>query len=284
MELGGVTLDLSSPPFEFWGLCLGLIVAYTVALRRYGPSMVGRPDVAVATGRQKFAFVSGVVALFAVSGTPFHAIGEQALYSVHMTEHMVHAFVVAPLLLLGTPAWLFRLVLRWGPARWVATRIGRPLIAAVIFNVALALLHWPAVVDFMITDTQFHGASHLLWIVAAVTMWLPVLSPDPTLVPRLEPPARMGYIFVQSILPTVPSAMLTFGEKPMYQRYDEFDRMFGISAVHDMQLAGLIMKIGVGFLLWGIITVTFFRWANREERNDHMPVAPPATPLDVHPA
>jgi hypothetical protein len=30
-------------------------------------------------------------------------------------------------------------------------------------------------------------------------------------------------------------------------------------------IAGLIMKIGGGFLLWGIITVMFFRWHAREE-------------------
>ena len=33
-----------------------------------------------------------------------------------------------------------------------------------------------------------------------------------------------------------------------------------------MTIAGLIMKIGGGFLLWAIIAVMFFRWAAAEER------------------
>ena len=34
----------------------------------------------------------------------------------------------------------------------------------------------------------------------------------------------------------------------------------------DQLVAGLIMKIGGGLLLWGVITVIFFKWAGTEER------------------
>ena len=37
----------------------------------------------------------------------------------------------------------------------------------------------------------------------------------------------------------------------------------GRSALDDMQIAGLIMKIGVGLLLWALITIIFFRWTAR---------------------
>jgi hypothetical protein len=33
-------------------------------------------------------------------------------------------------------------------------------------------------------------------------------------------------------------------------------------------VAGLIMKIGAGLLLWTIIAVVFFKWAADEERKD----------------
>ena len=41
-----------------------------------------------------------------------------------------------------------------------------------------------------------------------------------------------------------------------------------MSALTDMQIAGLIMKIGVGFTFGLIITIVFFRWYNAEEAPD----------------
>ena len=48
--------------------------------------------------------------------------------------------------------------------------------------------------------------------------------------------------------------------------YEHVPHLFGLSTLEDQQLAGLIMKIGAGLLLWAIIAVVFFRWAAEEER------------------
>jgi hypothetical protein len=37
-----------------------------------------------------------------------------------------------------------------------------------------------------------------------------------------------------------------------------------LDAAQDQQIAGLVMKVGGGFLLWGVIAVLFFRWASEE--------------------
>jgi putative membrane protein len=42
--------------------------------------------------------------------------------------------------------------------------------------------------------------------------------------------------------------------------------LYGLSTLQDQQLAGLIMKIAAGLLLWMVIAVVFFRWAAEEER------------------
>jgi len=44
-----------------------------------------------------------------------------------------------------------------------------------------------------------------------------------------------------------------------------------ISATEDQMIAGLIMKVGGGLLLWGIITVIFFRWNAKEQRDEVEP-------------
>ncbi len=67
-------------------------------------------------------------------------------------------------------------------------------------------------------------------------------------------------------MPTVPASFLTFGASPLYKFYEHVPHLFGLSTLDDQQIAGLIMKIGAGLLLWMVIAVVFFRWAAEEER------------------
>ena len=45
-------------------------------------------------------------------------------------------------------------------------------------------------------------------------------------------------------------------------------RLWGLSAGEDQRIAGLLMKLGGGLLLWVVIAVLFFRWHSAEEAND----------------
>jgi putative membrane protein len=89
------------------------------------------------------------------------------------------------------------------------------------------------------------------------------MSPLPEL-PPLTPPVQMLYLFVQSLVPMIPASFLTFGHQPLYHVYTTFPRVFGISALTDQLIAGLIMKIVGGLILWGFIATIFFRWERRE--------------------
>jgi putative membrane protein len=64
----------------------------------------------------------------------------------------------------------------------------------------------------------------------------------------------------------VPASFLTFGSAPLYKYYVGLPHLWGLSTLEDQQVAGLIMKIGAGVLLWALIAVFFFRWAADEER------------------
>ena len=76
----------------------------------------------------------------------------------------------------------------------------------------------------------------------------------------------MVFLFLQSVVPTVPASFLTFGSTPLYKSYEALPQLWGLSTLEDQQIAGLIMKIGAGMLLWALIAVFFFRWAADEER------------------
>jgi putative membrane protein len=251
------------PHPDVW-LIVGLLVAaYAVAVTRVGPRHV-MPGHAAASRFQMSCFGAGALAVLVASDYPIHDLAERYLFSIHMVQHLVYSLVAAPLLLLGTPAWMARALLSppgfMRAMRWLA----RFFPATVLYNAVVVLTHAPATVDVALKYALAHFALHTLLLLSSIVVWMPVLSPLPE-VPRLFPPLAMFYLFLQSVVPTVPASFLTFGKTPLYHVYTTFPRLWGITALDDMQVAGLIMKIVGGIMLWGVITIVFFRWFRREE-------------------
>ena len=64
--------------------------------------------------------------LWVAADWPVHDIGEQYLYLVHMSQHLVLTLVVPPVMLLATPEWLARLVRRARAASTAWSTAGPP--------------------------------------------------------------------------------------------------------------------------------------------------------------
>jgi putative membrane protein len=261
------TVGLEAFPFHIhWdvvGLIAALLVGYVYGIRVLAAAHAPRGEPAV-TRRQIAWFGFGLLVFAAVETWPIHDIGEGSLFTFHMIEHMAIALVVPPALLKGVPSWLMRLVVR--PILPIVRAMTRPLIAIAFFNVVLALIHVPSVLNAMLGSEMVHFVFHLLLLVSAGVMWWPVIGPVPDL-PKLRPEAAMGYLFLQSLVPTIPASFLTFGQDVVYKTYETYPRLWGLSVLDDQLIAGLIMKIGGGIILWTAITVIFFTWAAEEERS-----------------
>lgn len=252
---------------------------YVWALRSLPHRWAPRPDQPVTRAQATF-FTLGVVALAVAFGWPLHGVGEEYLFSAHMVQHLVVAYVAAPLLLLGTPGWMLRAALGDGPVFSAVRQATRPLVAFIAFNVLIVVMHWPAFVDLSLRSELAHAALHGTLLVVSLMVWVPVVSPLPEL-PRLGAPLNLLYLFGQSIVPTVPASFLTFGDGVVYKFYETVPRLWDISAIADQQVAGLLMKVGGGFLLWGIIAVLFFVWQGEEERRNRRPAEFDADELEL---
>jgi putative membrane protein len=180
-----------------------------------------------------------------------------------MVQHMLFTFVAAPLLLTGTPAWMWRALLRPAPVRAVWALLTRPLVALIVANGVLLFTHWPEVVSLSVRSELAHFSLHTLLLGSAIVMWWPVLSPLPEL-PALSRPGQLLYLFFQSLAPTIPASFLTFGTEPLYKIYATFPRIWGIDALTDQLVAGLVMKLVGGAILWAVIAAVFFRWGHEE--------------------
>jgi len=251
---------------EVWLLLAAIIGLGFYSVRSIGPLVVpaGEPVVTVA---QKRFFVAAVALLWLAADWPMHDIAEQHLYFVHMLQHLLISFLVPPLFLLAMPAWLARLIVAdQGAPQRVLRWLAKPLVAGLIFNALQVLTHWGAVVDLSVENGAFHYAIHLAVFVSALLMWFPVLGPLPEM--QMSEPGKMLYLFLMSIIPTVPAGWLTFAEGIVYKSYDTGDPLWGISPRDDQQAAGAVMKVLGGFYLWTLIAIRFFRFTAAQRRDD----------------
>ena len=260
-------MDLS--PFhvhlDVLAVVLVLEGAYLWAIRRLGPRVLPRGE-AAASRRQVIWFTAGVVTILVASEWPIHDLSEGYLFSVHMVQHTLISLLAPAMLLLGTPAWLMRRIIAPRPVHAVLRQITRPLIALALFNGVIVVTHWPPVVNGMLEHHAWHLVGHVVLFGSAALMWWPVISPLPEM-PTLSYPGRMLYLFLQSIVPTVPASFLTFGSKPLYSFYEQAPRIWGWSPLTDQTIAGLVMKLVGGFILWSVIAVLFFKWYQVEQRD-----------------
>ena len=240
---------------EVWLLMMAIIGGYIYAIRVIGPRVVSVGP--VVSRKQIWAFTVGALLLWLASDWPVHDIAEEYLYSVHMAQHMTLSFFVPPLMLLATPSWLFRLIFGSGRGWATIKFLSRATVAGVMFNIVVMVSHIPGIVNRSVSNGPLHYAVHILVVTTALLMWMSVCGPEKSF--HLGYGGKMIYLFLMSVVPTVPAAWLTFAEGAVYKHYDIPVRVWGISVTTDQQLAGAVMKSGGSVFLWSIVVFIFFR-------------------------
>jgi putative membrane protein len=240
---------------EVWLLMIAIIGSYVYAIKVIGPRVVTNGP--VVTRRQIQAFTAGALIMWVASDWPMHDIAEEYLYSVHMLQHMMLSYFVPSLILLSIPKWLFDAVFGTGRGYRAIKFLSRAPVAGLLFNVMVMVAHIPDVVNRSVSNGPLHYSLHILLIVTSLLMWMPVCGPEKPF--RLQYGGMMIYLFLMSVIPTVPAAWLTFAEGSVYKHYDIPIRVWGLSVTTDQQLAGAVMKSAGSLFLWSIIVVIFFR-------------------------
>jgi putative membrane protein len=268
---------------EVWLLIAFLVASYVYVVRVLGPKAVA-PGQPVVTSRQKIAFVAGIVVLWLSSDWPMHDIAEEYLYSVHMFQHMSLTYFMPPLVVLATPEWLARALIGDRRTYRFVRFMAHPVRAAFFFNVAVMVSHVPGVVNASVSNGPLHYAVHVFLVTSSILMWLPVCGPLREL--HISPMGKMIYLFLNSVVATVPAGWLTFAEGVVYKHYDTPWRVWGLSVTVDQQIAGAIMKIGGAIFLWTIIVAMFVQRFVRtfRDENEGAYLRPSLTTADVEEA
>lgn len=214
--------------------------------------------------RQAVCFSLGVLVIYVALSSPLHELSDNFLFSAHMVQHLLLILLMPPLLLWGTPPWLLRPLLRSPRLQQGARFITSPLVAFILFSSVFSVWHLPALYDLTLRNHSVHILEHLLFMITALVMWWPVLGRLPEL-PRPSYPIQILYLFFLSLPPGFLGAVITFSRDVLYPWYGEVPRLWGISALTDQQIGGLIMKIPGALVFMAALAIVFFTWFKREE-------------------
>jgi putative membrane protein len=249
---------------------IALQVLYLLCVDRYRDRFAGSKP--VSRGRRAL-FSLGLFFLLVALATPLDVLADGYLFSVHMLQHLLITLAAAPLLLAGTPGWLLKGALHAthlaAAARWALY----PLVAYGAFNLLFSAAHIPAFYELTLHNTALHAVEHLVFLAAAIVMFMPILSPAPDLLPRYHPLAQVLYLFLQTVPATLVGALLAVAATAYYPTYVAAPRITSLSPLEDQQLGGLLMWVGTGLYFLIATAIVFFVWASREEAANRRPMS-----------
>jgi putative membrane protein len=235
-------------------------IAALGALYLWGAARLGRQP----TRTQKIYFFSGLLLMFASLNGPLHDLSDDYLFSAHMVQHLLLTLALPPLLLAGTPGWLLRPITSRRGIAPIARFFTRAPITFVTFNLVIAGWHLPPLYNAAMAHHGIHIGEHLMFMVAAVLMWWPLMSQLPEL-PRLAYPGQMLYSFLMSIPMSIVAVYIAMSDHVLYPAYSAAPRVLPLSPLEDQLLGALIMWIPGGIIFYIIMTVVFFKWNARGE-------------------
>lgn len=226
---------------------IGLGAAYLLAFRAVNRR---HPASRVRTWRAA-AWIGGLLAVaFALEGSP--DVYAEALFSVHMVQHLLLVAIAAPLFALGAPVTLLlRVVSPATRARFVLPvlrsrivgAVTHPLVAWIVFAVVMWATHFSPLFDAALENPLVHHLEHGLYLGAAMLFWWPVVAADP-IRHRLGWTARIVYLGTALPWNSFLGVAIYFAPNVLYAHYATTVRTWGPTPLLDQQAAGAVMWVG----------------------------------------
>jgi putative membrane protein len=260
-------------PHDLWstwtfdpGVVIPLVIcAFLYYLGIYRSKVVPRMQIV--------AFTAGLVSLALALISPLHALGE-ALFSAHMVQHEILMLISAPLLVLGRPLvpFLWALPMSWrrgvgqsvksAPVRLGWHTITQPLIAWMIELLVLWAWHAPVLFEKTLTSESVHAAQHISFLFASLLFWWAVFQGGER---RMGYGMSVIYIFTTAVHSTILGALLTLSPNLWYPGYANTTGAWGLTALQDQQIGGLIMWVPAGIVYLVAALWLFSLWLDESK-------------------
>jgi putative membrane protein len=223
------------------------------------------------TPSEVISFWAGWTTLALSLVSPLHSLGG-VLFSAHMAQHEILMLVSAPLLALSRPL----VPLLWGMPEQYRRRLGawskreviqtvwqtvtRPWVAWWVHAAAIWLWHIPAWFQATLSSEWVHTAQHLSFLGSALLFWWSLLFARD----RTGYGLGMLYIFTTGVHTSILGALIALTNSVWYPVYRE-TRNWGLTALEDQQLGGLIMWIPASVVYLGAGLAMLLLWLRESD-------------------
>ena len=251
-------------PFEI--LLAGLLLAGAVFYVRGIARLWRKAGAGRGIRRRELAsFALGWACLAVALLSPIDAVAEFS-FAAHMVQHELLMVVAAPLIVLGRPVETFA----WGVSTAAAQAfaaaartdfiqaVWRPLTSPLgtwgLHALALWVWHVPALFELALHHFGWHVTQHVCFFVSALGFWWSVFARGP----RSADGLAMASLFTTMLHTSALGALLTFAPTAWYPL--DGSVAFGLTALEDQQLGGLVMWVpgGMAYMVAGLAVVR--RW------------------------
>ncbi|MBW3593257.1 MAG: cytochrome c oxidase assembly protein [Actinobacteria bacterium] len=235
-----------NPAWDEVAVVAAMSLAYAAAVRRYGASRA-----------RVGAFAGAQLLVLAVSVTPLGTLALNYLLSAHLLQNVVLAEWAPSLAVLGLSAPMAATVARIGVVR----ALTRPVVALPLWVLSYALWHVPVVYDAALRHHFLLHLEHATYFGAGLLLWWPLVHARPW---RLSSAAKATYAFCAFLLASPLGLLLTFLPEPVYEFYENAPRIWGLTALADQQIAGLVMSASEAVVFFAVFTFFFLRFLAEE--------------------
>jgi cytochrome c oxidase assembly factor CtaG len=206
-------------------------------------------------------FAAAMLLILAVTITPLETIAMNYLLVVHLLQNVVLAEWAPLLVVLALPP-AFAATLARAPVVRVLTH---PAVALPLWLGNYMLWHLPWLYDTALEHphTLLH-LEHALYFATGVAMWWSIVQDEPH---RLGAGTRAGIVFAGFVLASPIGLVIALVPEPIYDFYvDAPERLWGLSALEDQQLAGILMSFEQAVVFFAVLAFWFVRFFAEEER------------------
>ena len=214
---------MSATSFTFEWTLLALVVAaafvYVWAARH------DRPE-----SWRAASFALGLILIGGSLNSPLETIAAKRLLMIHLLQNGLIADIAPLLLLLGLTPGMRTWLNEHGGAR-IRARYALPA-----WLIAWYGTHAANFYDWALRDTWPLQIEHGLLIAGGLLFWWPLVSG------RLGPPAALAYLGAGFVASSFLGLALIFSSRPLYSFYEHTPRLWGLSAVRDQNLGGILMN------------------------------------------
>ena len=260
-----------SVPWTWDPLIAGLLL---VSGLLYTAGLVRTRRTALVSRWPPIAFAAGWLTLVAALLSPIHRLSS-LLFSVHMTQHELLMLVAAPLMVMSRPM----VVMLWALPRRARLRVGRwtrtsavhrswhaltgPFTVWVIHGAVLWAWHAPVLFEAALRNEAVHALQHTCFFLSAALFWWALTYGR---YGRLGYGVAVVYVFTTALHTGLLGALMTFATRLWYPSYEGRTAAWGLTALEDQQVGGLLMWVpgGVVFMLVGL--ALFGAWLGEVDR------------------